>query len=220
MNKDYYQILGIKKSSSEAEVKKAYKKLAMQWHPDRHQWDKKAEEKFKEINEAYQVLGDKEKKKKYDTYGTADFEDMRSGNPGWDFSGFDFGDIFSQWWRATRWWNAHSFEFDLWDIMSSFWWQSRSRTSDVAEESLDTEQIVELPLIDFLVGTKISVDSPYSWRFKVTVPECTKPWTRLKVTGKGHTRGKKVGNLYLKLDTKMPKKLTENQKEILEKILR
>ena len=75
MNKNYYDILGINKSSSDAEIKKAYKKLAMQYHPDRNKGDKKAEEKFKEINEAYQVLGDVQKKKNYDQFGSSD------GNP-------------------------------------------------------------------------------------------------------------------------------------------
>ncbi len=65
----------------------------MQWHPDRHKGDKKAEEKFKEINEAYQVLGDKEKKQQYDTFGNADFGNMGGGG-GQGFSGFDFGDMF------------------------------------------------------------------------------------------------------------------------------
>lgn len=73
MNKDYYSSLGVPKTASEAEIKKAYKKLAMQYHPDRNKGDKKAEGKFKEINEAYQVLGDTEKKKNYDQFGSADF---------------------------------------------------------------------------------------------------------------------------------------------------
>jgi len=73
MTKDYYTNLGVPKSASEAEIKKAYKKLAMQYHPDRNKGDKKAEAKFKEINEAYQILGDKEKKKSYDQFGSADF---------------------------------------------------------------------------------------------------------------------------------------------------
>ena len=80
------------------------------------------------------------------------------------------------------------------------------------------EQVVELPIWDLLLGTKISIESPYSGKFKVTVPECTKPGTRLKVTGKGRTSGKKSGNLYLKLDARMPKKLSEAQKAILEKM--
>ena len=90
---------------------------------------------------------------------------------------------------------------------------------DFEEESLDMEQVVELPIWDFLLGTKISIDSPYSGKFKVTVPECTKPGTRLKVKGKGKTAGKKAGDLYLKLDARMPNKLTEKQKSLLAQIL-
>lgn len=82
------------------------------------------------------------------------------------------------------------------------------------------EQSVVLPIWDFLLGTKISIESPYSGKFRVTVPECTKPGTRLKVTGKGRTSGKKAGNLYLKLDVKMPAKLTAQQRELLEKMAR
>ena len=68
MNKNYYDILGVNKNASEADIKKAYKKLAMEYHPDRNRGDKKAEAKFKEINEAYQTLSDATKKKNYDQY--------------------------------------------------------------------------------------------------------------------------------------------------------
>jgi molecular chaperone DnaJ len=78
--KDFYQLLGVSKSSSPDEIKKAYRKLAMQYHPDKNPGNKKAEEKFKEISEAYEVLSDTEKKKNYDQFGHAD------GNP---FSGAD-----------------------------------------------------------------------------------------------------------------------------------
>lgn len=218
MQKDYYDLLWVAKGSSEAEIKKAYKKLAMQWHPDRHQWDKKAEEKFKEINEAYQVLSDKEKRKKYDTFGTADFGNMGWGSGGGQgFGGFDFGDMF----RNAG--SSQSFEFDLGDIFGNLSGNRKSsrRSAPIyEEESLDMEQVVELPIWDFLLGTKISIESPYSGKFKVTVPECTKPGTRLKVSGKGRTSGKKAGDLYLKLDVRMPNKLTEHQRELLEKIIK
>jgi curved DNA-binding protein len=69
MNADYYKILGIARSASEADIKSAYRKLAVKYHPDKNKGDKAAEEKFKEINEAYQVLSDPEKRKKYDAYG-------------------------------------------------------------------------------------------------------------------------------------------------------
>ena len=98
---DYYKTLGVERSAGSAEIKKAYKKLAMQYHPDRNKGDKKAEEKFKEINEAYQVLSDPEKKKNYDQFGSADFSGFAGGggSGGNPFGGgnvhFDFGDIFS-----------------------------------------------------------------------------------------------------------------------------
>ncbi len=96
--RDYYEVLGITKGASDDEIKKAYRKLAMKYHPDHNPGDKDAETKFKEINEAYAVLSDAEKKSKYDQYGHAAF-DPASGGFGGGFSGFgegfDFGDIFS-----------------------------------------------------------------------------------------------------------------------------
>ncbi|HLB40352.1 MAG TPA: DnaJ domain-containing protein, partial [Candidatus Babeliales bacterium] len=69
--RDFYDILGVKKTASEAEIKAAYRKLAMQYHPDRNPGDKAAEEKFKEAAQAYEVLSDKEKRQKYDQFGHA-----------------------------------------------------------------------------------------------------------------------------------------------------
>jgi len=72
-NTDYYKILGVSKSATPEEIKKAYRKLALKFHPDKNKGDKAAEEKFKEINEAYAVLSDTEKKKQYDTFGSSEF---------------------------------------------------------------------------------------------------------------------------------------------------
>jgi molecular chaperone DnaJ len=87
--KDYYEILGLQKGASDDEIKKGFRKLAIKYHPDKNQGDKEAEEKFKEINEAYQVLSDPQKKAQYDQYGTADF----NGGGGFDAGGFDFSDV-------------------------------------------------------------------------------------------------------------------------------
>jgi curved DNA-binding protein len=76
--KDYYQAIGVKKGASEAEIKKAYRKLAMKYHPDRNKGDKKAEERFKELSEAYAVLSDKEKRKQYDMLGADGFRQRYS----------------------------------------------------------------------------------------------------------------------------------------------
>ncbi|HSN57876.1 MAG TPA: molecular chaperone DnaJ [Clostridiaceae bacterium] len=89
--KDFYEVLGLQKGASDEEIKKAFRKLAIKYHPDKNQGDKEAEEKFKEINEAYQVLSDPEKKAKYDQYGDADFG--ANGYGGYDAEGFDFSDF-------------------------------------------------------------------------------------------------------------------------------
>ena len=93
--RDYYEVLGIQKGADEKEIKRAYKRLAMKYHPDRTKGDKESEEKFKEINEAYEVLADKEKRATYDQFGHAAFENGGAGAGGFGgFSGADFGDIF------------------------------------------------------------------------------------------------------------------------------
>ncbi len=107
-NEDFYQVLGVGKNASEDEIKKSYRKLAREYHPDRKPDDKQAAEKFKQIQQAYDVLGDAEKRKKYDMYG-AGFEGMGGGNYGHPGSGpidleqifggggaggVDFGDLF------------------------------------------------------------------------------------------------------------------------------
>ena len=92
--RDYYEVLGVPKDADEATLKKAYRTLAKKYHPDMNPGDKDAEAKFKEVNEAYAVLSDPEKKARYDQLGHAAF-DPAAGGTGFDFSGFDFGDIFS-----------------------------------------------------------------------------------------------------------------------------
>jgi curved DNA-binding protein len=93
MSEDYYKILGVQKSASDEDIKKAYRKLAMKYHPDHTKGDKAAEEKFKKISEAYAVLSDKEKRKEYDTFGAEGFRQRFSQED--IFRGFDFSDIFS-----------------------------------------------------------------------------------------------------------------------------
>jgi molecular chaperone DnaJ len=92
--RDFYEILGVSKSASADEIKKAYRKVAMQYHPDRNPGDKEAEEKFKEAAEAYEILSDADKKAKYDRYGHAAFGPGTSGGGGGGYSNMD--DIFSQ----------------------------------------------------------------------------------------------------------------------------
>ena len=93
--RDYYEVLGVSKGATDDELKKAYRKEAKKYHPDLHPGDKEAEAKFKEVNEAYSVLSDAEKKARYDQYGHAGVDpNFGGGGFGGGFDGFDFGDIF------------------------------------------------------------------------------------------------------------------------------
>ncbi|HJR80797.1 MAG TPA: DnaJ domain-containing protein, partial [Anaerolineales bacterium] len=111
--KDYYKILGVDRKAKEDDIRKAYRKLAMQYHPDRNPGNKQAEERFKEINEAYQVLSDPQKRAHYDRLGSDYSRWQRRGAPGdfnWDqYGGFpggtrvdadDMQDIFSDFFRT------------------------------------------------------------------------------------------------------------------------
>ena len=96
--RDYYEVLGLKKGASDDEIKKAFKKMARQYHPDLHPDDKECEEKFKEINKAYEILSDPEKRQKYDQFGHAGVDPNYGGGGftgGFNGGGFgDMGDIF------------------------------------------------------------------------------------------------------------------------------
>ncbi len=127
---DYYETLGISKSASADEIKKAYRQMAKKYHPDMNPGDKDAEQKFKEVNEAYAVLSDADKKAKYDQFGHAAFEQGGGGYGAGGFGGFgDFG-------------------FDVGDIFSSFF-GGGSRSTQRANAPVDGDDIVVRIAIDF-----------------------------------------------------------------------
>lgn len=235
MNKDYYKTLWIDKTSSEAEIKKAYRKKAMEWHPDKHKWDKKAEEKFKEINEAYQVLWDTQKKKQYDTFGSSwnNFSGFSWWQ--WGFSGFE--DLFKNaWWQqsySSNW-------FDFWDIFSEmFSWSTKKSTrqnydnfskkdhdcscghgscSTKEKPTLDVEKTYEVPIFDMILWTKLAIQTIYNENLKLNIPEWTKPWTKFKIKWKWRTSEWKTWDMYVIVNAKMPSKIPEDVKKLLESI--
>lgn len=134
--RDYYEVLGVSKGASDDEIKKAYRREAKKYHPDLHPGDKEAEAKFKEINEAYGVLSDSEKKSRYDQYGHAGVDPnfgAGGGGFGGGFDGFDFGDIFS-------------------DIFGGFGGGGRRRNGPVRGQ--DVRQVIDITFEEAAFGCK------------------------------------------------------------------
>jgi len=145
--RDYYEVLGIQKNASKDEIKKAYRKLAVQYHPDKNPGDKQAEEKFKEATEAYEILGDDQKKSAYDQFGFAGVEGM-GGGQSHDWSNFrGFEDIFG--------------EGGFGSIFESFFGGGggfrRSSGSGGVRQGANLRYDIEIPFKDAVFGTKVEI---------------------------------------------------------------
>lgn len=203
--------------------------MAMQYHPDRNKWDKNAEQKFKEINEAYQTLGDVSKKKNYDQFGSAEWNPFGWGFKQWqwwsDFSGYE--DLFSQfswtWWQRSQW-GFGGFEFDLGDLFSGGWaTKKKSKTPPKEEEkvqleSLDVTEIVEIPFLDFLYETSLSVKTVYGKVLTLKVKPGTRPGTKFKISGKWRTTDGRTGDMYVIVDARMPTSIDPNIMKMIDAI--
>jgi molecular chaperone DnaJ len=137
---DYYATLGVAREASADDLKRAYRKLAMQYHPDRNPGDKQAELRFKEVSEAYEVLKDDQKRGAYDRYGHAAFE--QGGGGGGGFGGFDF-----------------SASGDLGDIFDQMFGMGR-RGGGRTRTGADLRQGVEIDLVEAFAGTKVNLRVP------------------------------------------------------------
>ena len=151
--RDCYEILGVGRNSSNEEIKRAYRKLALKYHPDRNTSDKDAEIKFKEATEAYEVLSDPKKRSKYDQFGHAGLEGAFAGTGGTTFSGFeDFGGIFSDIFG------------DLFGESFDFGTSSRRRTA--ARRGVDTETTLTVEFEEAAFGTEREITVPTSKIFE------------------------------------------------------
>lgn len=226
--KDYYDLLWVGKHATTDEIKKAYRKMAMKYHPDKNKGDKAAEGKFKEANEAYETLKDEKKRKQYDTFwsaGSNDFSGFSWGGQGFSgfenaFSGgarggqFDFWDIFEMFGTGGKTRKSGFSGFQDFDSASG----QKSRTTKAEPANLDVVQTVEVPFMDFLLGTKIDVKTVYNEYLKLKIAEGTRPGIKFKIKEKGRKEGNRVGDMYVIAEAKMPKEIPEDVRKLLESI--
>jgi len=227
MNKDFYKVLWVDKKATADEIKKAYRKLAMKYHPDKNKGDKTAESKFKEVNEAYQTLSDEKKRKQYDMFWSAWWMWWAWWNPfwGWWRWAWGFEDIFWwMWWQAKNTWG---FEFNIEDLFwwaawwqsNPFWWQQQRRAEPKKEPvSLDFEKTYEVPIFDLILWCSIEVRWVYWQTKKIKIPASTKPGTKMRVKDFWKSEWTKKWNLIIKIDAKMPKYISDVDKSMLERI--
>ncbi len=190
MAKDYYNVLGVERSADATTIKKAYRKLAQKYHPDKNPGDKQAEETFKQITEAYAVLSDPDKKRQYDQFGDSGFhqrysqEDIfRNVNINDIFGGFGGEDLFSQLFGGARGRTAH---------------RQPAKGQDYSMQ-------INIPLRLASLGGERRIDYRNDGRveqIKVRIPAGVEQGSKLRVPGKGgvHPGGGKPGDLYLQIN--------------------
>ncbi|WP_187983081.1 DnaJ domain-containing protein [Borreliella bavariensis] len=189
MAKDYYNILGIQKNASNEEIKKAYKKLAIKYHPDKNKGNKIAEEKFKEINEAYEILSSPDKKRNYDALGSTNFNDNN--------------EHFEREFNGSRFSN-----FEDLDFFSKIFTGSSRKTTD-------KEITLNISLYDAYMGSKKTI-LINNKKVEVIIPKGTLETTKIKINNKGPINpisGAK-GSLIVKFNISSYKKFKLNGKTL------
>ncbi len=203
--KDYYKILGVNKDASDADIKKAYRKLAMKYHPDHAKGDRGSEDRFKEISEAYAVLSDKEKRRQYDTYGSNGFQQRYSQED--IFKNFDFSDIFKEFGFGGPAFNFFSSQgsgggrgFNYGGGGSPF----GSRVGRHATQMKGSDLVYELPLTlgEVATGTSKTITFQHKGRSEnitVKIPRGMITGKKLRISGKGEESsfGGPPGDLFI-----------------------
>lgn len=218
--RDYYETLGVSKAATDDEIKSAFRKLARKYHPDVAKDKKTAEEKFKQINEAYEVLSDAEKRKKYDQLG-ADWNQPGGGfqpPPGWGAGGGQPGGGYQRWNPGK---NGGDVEFEFGgtgfsDFFEAFFGGGRGqsafggggfgRREATAERGSDVEADIMVTLEEALHGSKRTVslrrsDSKKLESYQVKIPRGVHEGQRIRLAGQGEAgaRGGKSGDLFLRV---------------------
>ncbi|KPJ76320.1 MAG: integrase [Deltaproteobacteria bacterium SG8_13] len=204
MAEDYYQMLGVNKSASAGEIKKAYRKLAMKYHPDHTKGDKAFEEKFKKISEAYAVLSDEEKRKQYDTFGSEGFSQRFSQED--IFRGFDFNDILREFGfggpgnfggrgGGVRFTFGSGSPFGGSSPFGSYGGQPQTKGSDLVYE-------LPLTLREVITGTSKTISfehKGHSEKITVKIPKGMISGKKIRLAGKGEQSpfGGRPGDLFI-----------------------
>lgn len=209
---DYYETLGVKKGTPQSEIKKAYRKLALKYHPDKNKGDKTAEAKFKQISEAYAVLSDPEKKKQYDLYGSTDFHQRYSQED--IFRGFDLNDILRQFGFGGGSGHAGNFRTNMGGMgggssFSSFFNQGGGSCgggcNSAPEKGQDMTYQITVTLEEVLHGAERTITlrkNGTPQNVTVKVPKGIEEGKKLRLQGKGGVsrNGGPPGDLFLKVE--------------------
>lgn len=205
---DYYKILGVDKNIPQEEVKKAYLKRAKQFHPDLHPNDPKAKAKFQALNEAYEVIGDPEKRKKYDQYGEkwrdADF--MGQSGYGGNYTGSPFDGI-----DFTSFTGNGRFSTFFEELFGGI----KGRAADGTTK--ETSASVNIDMYTAILGGDVVLDLGDGSKIKLKVKPYTQNGSKVRLKGKGrtHANGRK-GDLIITYHVSLPTCLTEKQKQLLQ----
>lgn len=193
MASNYYAVLGLEKTASADQIKKAYRKLALKYHPDKNPDDKKAEERFKEISEAYAVLSDPEKKKQYDQFGDTAFHQRFSQED--IFRNADFGDIFREF----------GFSGSGDDLFSQLFGGRTAHHQTRPRKGQDFLMRITIPFRQAILGGERRLDldrSGQNEHLQVRIPAGVEPGQKLRISGKGGAspNGGPAGDLILEIN--------------------